>query len=370
MKKIIFISATYYQMIMAMQMKQTVFKNEQVTLILTDDSNESKKIAKLLQKENFFHMVYHIKTSDLYPKTNSIFEFFRTGLALISGNHSSIDILKNNLNYDEMIYYNISPLAYIIFAAIKKNNKNLIASKYEEGILSYNRSQIEGMRGKILKTIRKFLRKDHLLDKTYNYYCYYPEVLDTKLNKITVPKIEINNIKFKNTLSNIFLNGKKNLSYPQKYVYFASIYDIDSKKSIDEIKLIKKIINIVGVKNLIVKVHPRDSIKRFQEQKLIVDNNSNAPWEVIQINGDFSKNVFLTSLSGSVLGINSVVKNPPKTYFLFPMCKLRNNELAIYFANEIEQTLEKSKKYNLLSNIKISKNLDFLDTKTLSLGDN
>lgn len=139
-------------------------------------------------------------------------------------------------------------------------------------------------------------------------------------------------------LSNIFDLEKRDLKYPQKYIYFASIGDCESEKPVGEVEIATKAAELVGKENLIVKVHPRDMSNEFEKQGLLVDTNSEVPWEAIQLSQDFSNHVFLTTSSSSVISVNCLLNIHPKTYFLYKMCHIENNksvEQGVQFFEDI-----------------------------------
>ena len=95
-----------------------------------------------------------------------------------------------------------------------------------------------------------------------------------------------------------------------------------------ELEIGKRIASIVGYENLLVKVHPRDNPERFRSQGFHVAADSGLPWEAIQLCNDFSDKVFITVLSGSVIGLNTILEHPIKVFVLFPLVNIERNELA------------------------------------------
>lgn len=189
------------------------------------------------------------------------------------------------------------------------------------------------------------MRKRNLNDDVEALYCFYPEFYTGILKTILIPKIELSDILFAQSLAKVFNIDKAKIYYPQKYIYFASVGDFEGGKPVGEVALAKKISKIVGKENLLIKLHPRDKTGLFEKEGLTVDKESSVPWEVIQLNYNFKNHVFLTCASGSVLSINLTLEEGPETYFMFPLCKVSQNECiapSVAQAKKVFAQLEKS----------------------------
>ena len=60
MKRILLVSNTYYQLIMAIQMRYTIFTEDEIVLMLSDHSKGTKVICEEIKKLNVFHQVKSI----------------------------------------------------------------------------------------------------------------------------------------------------------------------------------------------------------------------------------------------------------------------------------------------------------------------
>ena len=88
-----------------------------------------------------------------------------------------------------------------------------------------------------------------------------------------------------------------------------------------------------------VKLHPRDTRKEEFKKICHVDENSNIPWEVIQLNMECEDKVFITANSGSVLSVNMIVDRMSEVAFIYPCCNLEKNEVAKNNIKNIEMLL-------------------------------
>lgn len=355
MKNILFCCNTHYQLILAIQMANTLFKNDKVTFFISDHSNKAYFYAKNLIKAEGENSVRFINTKKLdYTAFNFRLKLFIYKLLIY--NRFPFSNFPNE-KYDEFITYNDIKSTILLANYLKKRNPKLIISRMEEGILSYNNILSNRRIRKSLDFILK--EKIGFLNlKLYNknFYSVYPRLYSGKLNPVSIPHIDTHNSSFIELIRNIFGIEIKKLKYPQKYIFFSSVCDFEGGTPIGELELIKKISEIVGKKNLLVKVHPRDNIKRFIDEGLVVDENSSNPWEAIQLNYDFSNHVFLTICSGSVLSISPIISNPPKTIFLYNLIKT-SNELFNNTVKNFIELREKISKFNEFDFIKVASNL-------------
>lgn len=327
-REIICLCTTYYQLIVICQLSQTIFKDCCISLVLTDHSTNSDRIYQNLIKTQYFKEVFfcNLKKYDKHIENKKqYFQYFKSFFCVNN------DVKKlSGKYYDYFLYYDEAFYTHFLFTVLTKANKNIKCDRFEEGILAYNNPVMyRSKKISIVLGIRKFFLKRCLTDTVQNFYCFYSNACKNGLNPIEIPKIDNNYLEnIRKLLSLIFDINPSQLFYPQKYIYFSSIFDTEGGDSIGEIDLIKKIASIVGKENLLVKIHPRDDKKRFLDEKIEIDVNSSVPWEVIQLNCDFSKKYFITSLSGSVFLGNIMFANPPKTIVVYKLCDTEKNTSA------------------------------------------
>ena len=318
--KIICLCQTYYQVIVAIQLKRTLFSNDNMSLILADTSNGAEDVFKNLQTQGMFDEVFYAKNvrenrpefKSIRNKINRFYQYFFKG--------NLTGYLNKRSRYDLMIAYNIGWYACILYTELCKRNPALKIAQFEEGLISYyvRFDQYKDLSFfKRIIRIKRFLRQPIFSDHISDFYCFHPELYSGELNPIRIPMIDYNDCVLKDCLREVFLNGKIIYSYPQKYIYFASRLDEETDESpTGEIEVIEQIADIVGKENLLIKLHPRETdIDRYIERGLILDPNSDVPFEVIQLLNDFSGHVFMTTLSGSILNLSVSIDNPPTILF-------------------------------------------------------
>lgn len=337
MLKILIVVNTYYQLIIAINLKQTLLKYENVDLIVSNVSVSSDVICNNLKMINCFNNVEFFDVKCVFLKKN-LFEKIMLLTNTVTGKFHNIfsDINKIDNNYNEILFYNID---YFIttLSVMNKNCCNL--SRFEEGYVSYYYSQPKP--SKKVQLIFNYKILDKCMDK---YYFFEPDlatVSDYNYNYQQMPKIDANNKELVTILNKTFGVETLEDKYDKKYIFFEQCF-LDDGIEMQDFELVMKIAEIVGKENLMVKLHPRTQKDRFKEYEIVTNSNTAVPWEVIQMNNDFSDNVFITISSGSVISPKLIFDKDVKTFFLGGFMEERLDEKFKDFMHRFSQKYDTS----------------------------
>lgn len=356
---------TYSQILMCINMKKKIFADDNVDIIISDQCGNVKGIPEKLKSLGIFNNIFFKKTKIKANKKTKIKDKILDIKEIVFGNLYFKDIYDNH--YDMFLFYNPDIVTHMIFSGIVNKNPAIKCAMFEEGVLSYNNTYDSNIKVELAFAIRKILLRDNLMSKVDTFYCVAPEVYKGTRKCIKVPPIDL---EFEHTgeeFSSLFSMSINDKSYKVKYIYFSSVYDFEGEYPIGEIELIKRIFEIVGANNLLVKVHPRDDVQRFIDEGIEIDNNSEFPWEAIQFSMDFRNHIFLTATSGSVLSANLLMKDMPQVHFLYKLCNTKQNSVAQNSIKNIEDLLVELKQVDgLMDKIHITTNLNDILKDTLS----
>lgn len=358
-RRLLIIANTYYQLILAIQMRMTIFCKYEVVLLLSDHSANSEAVLNRLSKREAFSEAYYIKTKGLVANRKNVQkakDFFDIVFGRENRYSFYIDGIRNKF-FDEIICFNFNIDIIGIYALLYRNNSSIKLSLFEEGLLSYGVTFEDNIRRRAIRFFRMALGKKDMYNAYENFYCFYPQLYNGALNTVGVPAI-IPGSKCTDILRDIFSINESQIIYPQKFIYFSSVYDFEGGAPIGELELVKKIGELVGNENLIVKTHPRDARGIYEKNGFSVDENSNVPWEVIQLTGDFSDKVFLTATSGSVLAGSFMSAKPIKTFYLYKLCNIFNNISAQETTAAISNLLDREELKGTLRNVRIVETLE------------
>lgn len=356
----IFLANTYFQLIVATQLKLTIYKNDEAILIFSDYSNNAEKTVSRLKDANLFCDVICAK----FKNMSKWEEAWHLYTSLMQKKHSKW-IMENTPLCDEFIFFNTDRAATTLYLRLTKKNPSVHCHRMEEGILSYHDRRAENpyanmkLISKIEYRLRQLLKIPICQESVENFYCFYPEFYNGNLKAVQIPKIQLNS-EIGELLCEIFDIKKEALVYDEKYIFFASVGDFEGGKKIGEVKTALALAEKVGKENVLVKVHPRDTTDNFAAAGLKVDTRSSVPWEAIQLNYDFADHVFLTSSSGSVLSVNMLLepKNRPETYFLYPMMDTDGNTCMTTAIETAERLFNSPAAENVLKRIHRATSLD------------
>lgn len=339
MKKILCICNTYYQLIFAMQLKKTRYRDDYVVLFLSDHSKNTYEVCLRLKKSRYFEEVHYVETKNMDYTFSSRKTF--EGSDKVDKVLSDIEVKR----FDEILFYNLAKSTYLISSRLYKKNRSIVAYKFEEGVLSYNFPIDKivlltpfGRVNRILYYFRGLIRKWDILSKICGFYCFYPQLYKGELIPKKVALIDKDSEVGKVIVATFIGDNSINV-YKEKYIFFTSVYDFEGGESIGEFELVKKISELVGMDNLLIKMHPRDTRTIYTDEGFHVDKNSSIPFEALMFAYDFEDKVLLTATSGAVLSANLMLKNPPDTYYMYRLCDIEKNGVAKETVTHVDQII-------------------------------
>lgn len=356
MRKLI-VANTYSQLIVALQMKNTIFLDDEIILLISNNSIGANKVQLKIDSMKIFDESYYIESKGLCINRNTL-QRVKDFVDISFFNNSSYSFYLdgiNNLWFDEIICYNFMIDMFAIYSKLVRINPNLEISLYEEGLLSYDISIEDTVGRQLINVFRKIQGKSIVQEHLKNFYCFYPSLYKGNLNVVKIPKI-LEKSKTISEIKNIFDIKKNNNSYVEKYIFFTSVYDFEGGKPIGEYNLVNKIADIVGKDNILIKQHPRDTRNIYKDNGFNVDINSAIPWEAIQLSCDFKDKVFLTVNSSSVLVASTMASLQVSTYYLYKLCNYSLNESCKKSVRNIEQLLDNDSMKDILKSIYIVEN--------------
>ena len=346
-KRIICLCTTYFQLITAIQMRRTLFSEDEFTVVMTSDSNGGRAVSDRLRETGIFDEVYYVERTRVAmadfrsagQKAERFLNYFVKG--------SYVSYLKKP--YDLFLTYNLYWYSFMMFNALQQDNPAVKVAKYEEGILSYfvDDRRFEYRYFKRIAKIKKFLRQPVIFDRLHTFYCYYPEFYEGNLSTAKIPPMEHGDAWLRDTMCTLFDVDPDKLVYDRKFLYFASMLDSEVVAGESgEFDILKEIVDVVGADNIMVKLHPRENDpQRYRDLGVAIDANSDIPFEVIRLVKDFSDKIFLTCLSSSTINLATILPKRSKTYLTYGLLpeKVREMDVIVNFIDIYKRTTGKIK---------------------------
>lgn len=324
--RILFNCNTYYQLIVAIQLRITEFKADEVILCLSDHSQNAKKVVENMIRSKIFSEVYLINKYEKSIAKKSMSDRVQQCKRMLCGS-KTYDFGKVDL----LMYYNLDDFfVYEVFSSLKKANKSLKCCRFEESYISYNSTNdFFYPTIKIINMFLRILHKKTLLDATEAFYCYKPKGYLGELPIERIPSFNQNTNEIRKAMKETFDIDDTCLQYNQKYIFFTSVFDFEGGTAVGEYELVCKVAELVGKDNLLVKTHPRDRRNIYLMNGFNVDKRSSIPWEAIQLNGNFEGHILLALNSSSILLVTTNINNSPEVAYMYNCVEIKKNKLAI-----------------------------------------
>lgn len=326
MESIIFYVNTFYQLIVAMKIAFDNAETHTSDIIFTDVSTNYEEVLVRLRACNIFRHVYflpirkHIKGGKLH-KAHLLVKAIATPLGL---RKHFIDI--NFESYSKFYYYNEDIFSVsVCLEAIYKDN-TIQFNKFEDGYSSYI---IKNLRSGIIPQIDnvyKMRGMDLVKRMSARYWYFYPNLIAYKKPENVC---SISGISKDSALKEIYnfifdYSEEKNEYRDKKYIIFEESFSEDTDK-VNDFDLIMRVVKYLGDNSMIVKRHPRNKKDRFSAVGVETNKITSMPWEIIELNNDFTNTVFLTISSSSVINSQLFFRDDVKTILLYNLLHQRPN---------------------------------------------
>jgi hypothetical protein len=114
--------------------------------------------------------------------------------------------------------------------------------------------------------------------------------------------------------------------YNTDFIYFEEGFSFDNS-GVNDLDVIMKVCDAVGRDNVLIKLHPRNRVNRFESKGIKTNSAVGIPWEVIHLNRCFEDKVFVAISCGSVLSSKILYAEHVKTILLYK-CTNKNPPLV------------------------------------------
>ena len=345
MREILVTCYTDAQVLAVIQMRLTLYSNDEVDIIIFDHFKSSKMIYDNLSKQKIFRKVIFLKSNENDYGQSCFRDIIDVLRFRFINKEKYLFSLGLSEKYDEVVFHNFTYFIYMIFDHYSRRIPQVRFNCIEEGILSYNQGLNIGKRVKILNSFNG--KKNNIFDKIERYYCFYPFFKKKKFEKeiVEIPAIKKNLDEFLSIINQIY--EYKSIDIKEKYIFFGNSMCIDGTCD-QEPNVIKKVADRIGKENVIVKIHPRERMDIYQDIGIKIMENADLPWEIYYLNCNFESQVFLSTVSNAFLNAFMLKEKNAKGVFLFPL--IEGNEYIRQRGIEIKEMLASMHKAGIMQN--------------------
>lgn len=331
-----------FQLFNAINIVYNTLKNVPVDIMLTKATDFSKYINAIRDSKLFRNVIVSEDTPETYINWRSV------------SKNKQEDICRNPEKY---VYLPKSESDYLdlYIAVADEYNKILYYYLVKNGCYPKIHMFEDGMNSYILDN-RKKCSEDFILHEIYGHasfdknivesltyepaavICKYPDIEYSR-----IPKLALNNSPLKKIYCNIF----PATSFPkQKYIFLEEAFFCDGITSTD-VELVEYLADMVGIENIVVKLHPRNTVDRFSSRGFTVMELSEVPWEMTIMKSDLSDKVFVTVSSTAALTSGLVFNKKFTAINLFKIITVgKNIHVRQPMYKDFYSTIESMLNYN------------------------
>jgi hypothetical protein len=299
-----FVCCTPFHVIVTLQMVSTLYKNEQNDVFISDHFSSALKIYLNLKeiKNNLnIREVYFVRDKDISYDTSRFKQRKIKGLLFGEVDQYISDYL--DVTYTNLFVFTHSLFSNILVNYAYKKNRNVKINFVEEGRMTYlfNSKEYKNKLRNYLDKLFKIFNKRLLnIELANSLFLFQPGLYSGDYNKriLKIPNL-IETPEIKDILNNVFEYKPQPDFSKVQYIFFDQSFSIDQNKNINEYSIIKTL-DLELNENILIKLHPRDSLDKYSEYEGLVVNNCNFPWELIYLNENLKGKVFITLNSSAV----------------------------------------------------------------------
>lgn len=314
--KVLVLCNTVYQIIVATQLRYTLFEKDSVDIIISDHMNFSIEMFDRLQKKMswFWTNIYYFpsyslarRTSNFTPRSKLYNLFFQ-----FSAKRIIMKLFSVNQKYDIFLFANPDLATDFLFRYLRSYNRKIVSYIYEDGLSTYCVSEKYFLEreGSLFNKMSFLFGITTLYSSISGIYLFRPELMMwNKYEIIKIPYIDTSDSKFINLLNITFDYYESKDNYNKKIIFFEESY-FKEGYDVGDVELLESISQIIGKNNIMIKIHPRNKVNRFKKLGYDTNENTAIPWEIIALNTHLDASILITIASGAVfmpyllLGIN------------------------------------------------------------------
>lgn len=309
MKKVLIVCNTVLQIIFAVNLRFTEFKDDEVDLLISDHTKNAKIIADNSQNVAAFSRVYYVENNELVRSTAALAAHGRFGF--LKDELTKDRILKRYIHiqkdYQVLLAANPDKFTNLLYECLLKRNSELQYYMYEDGLSAYCvlGQSLQRQRHAKISAFHRFLnfftQKKYASKHIKGLYLFEPELCmwEDQIPTLPMEKISKDNKELLNTLNEMFRYDQLEDTYFEKYIFFEESYSVENTQ-VNDIALVEHIAGVVGRDNIKVKIHPRNTTNRFKDLGFKTNVNTFIPWELIMLNEGLEDRVLISIASGSI----------------------------------------------------------------------
>ncbi len=343
MSRKVFICNTVFQVLVATWINHKYFRDcKDTDIIISNHMNGASDISDRMQQYGEFANTYFVESLDV-----ARYRIPETHFSHMKNEINPGEYIKRTFGidfaYDHIFVSNLDGFTKQFFSAAVKENPNVNVHIFEDGLSTYSklfgswfrdsgRPNYDLLRGVVYDYV---YRKKYIKDYIKDIWLLTPELLqwNPEVSVKTVEKINPKDEIYLEICNKVFGYYDSKDVYDKKYIFMEESFFADGKE-IPDVELVNQIAQQVGKENIMVKIHPRNPVNRFEKLGYKTNRDTGIPWELICMNmTDLDEKVLLTVSSNSILNPIMIFGIPVRAFSLYGVINQSNNSTGV---NEID----------------------------------
>lgn len=343
MSRRVFICNTVFQVLVATWINHKYFHDcKETDIIISNHMNNACDISDRMRKYGEFANTFFVESLDVarYNIPQGRCEHIKNELDPCKYVKRNFDL---DVDYDHIFVSNLDGFSKLFFSAVLKRNSNVNVHIFEDSLSTYSKlfgSWFKNSGRPNYDFLHRVLydyvcRKEYIKDYVKDIWLLNPEFLqwDPGVPVKTVEKINPKDEVYLEICNKVFGYYDSKDLYDKKYIFMEESFFADGKE-IPDVDLLNRIAKRVGKENIMVKIHPRNPVNRFEKLGYKTNVDTGIPWELICMNmTDLDNKILLTVSSNSILNPIMNFGIPVKAFSLYGVINQSNNSTGV---NEID----------------------------------
>lgn len=327
MSRRVFICNTVFQVLVATWIHHKYLQDGKETdIIISNHMNGACDISDRMQQYGEFANAYFVESLDVarYRMPRGFWAHIKKELDPCRYIKRTFDL---DVDYDHIFTSNLDGFTKVFFSAVVKRNPNVNVHIFEDGLSTYSklygswfmdsgRRDYDLLHGVLCDYV---YQKKYIKDSIRDIWLLTPEFLqwDPGVPVKTVEKIDSKDEVYLEICNKVFGYYDSKDVYDRKYIFLEESFFAEGVE-IPDVELINQIAERVGKENIMVKIHPRNPVNRFEKLGYKTNVDTGIPWELICMNmTDMEHKVLLTICSGSIFTPIMLLDSHIKAYSLY-----------------------------------------------------
>ena len=307
MKKILAVCFSTIQTYFVINLCHTIFKNDKVDVIFTDDLKYSSKLVESANKNGVFHRAYYVVCAEQSRKDREA-KGFRKLDYLINRRKNARKAFAREESYDYLLFNSTNSFTQGLYENLYNINNNLKVYFIEDGFSTYC-VQGDALLNKYKKNKKLYRRIIYglfgirlLIENIDAQLMYTPEAAqwEAPFERIRVPQIDTSKEEIRRDFNLLFQYQNMKDQYDTPIIFFEECYRADGIE-INDVELVEKLDTWVGKENSMVKMQPINRKNIYKELGYKTNENIEIPWEVIFMNQPEMENKLLISIASGCI---------------------------------------------------------------------